>query len=63
MHADKISLKAAHEADVKNIEDQNTKLKDDYDDDDDDIKKLKSDNKALNEELKSTVSNLKTSDK
>jgi hypothetical protein len=38
-------------------------LKTDYDDDDEDIKKLKSDNAALKEELTTTVSNLKTSDK
>lgn len=50
-------------ASINKINDENTKLKDDYDDNDDEIKKLKSDNKALGEELKNTESNIKTSDK
>jgi hypothetical protein len=61
--ADDTKLKSAHEVDVKKIEDENTDIKDDYDEDDEDIKKLKADNLALKSELKNTVSDLKTSDK
>jgi len=50
-------------ASINKINNENTKLKDDYDDNDDEIKKLKSDNKALGEELKNTESNIKTSNK
>lgn len=63
MHPTNSKLQAEHEADVKKIDDLDSSLKTDYDDDDEDIKKLKADNKALKAELTSTVSNLKTSDK